>query len=122
MLEHGDQDKDGKHGFNQRANWFIRADYQYVGERLNTFSPEDPEEAFRVFEAYGLLNSRVGVQFPNYEFSFFITNHTNKAANFGEIFCTNGKIVAEDHLIRYFWLEMGNHELSEPQLHLQFKF
>ena len=44
------------------------------------------------------------------------------ASNFGEIFCTNGKIVAEDHLIRYFWLGMGNHELSEHQLHLQFKF
>lgn len=72
--------------FNQRANWFIRADYQYVGERLNTFSPEDPEEAFRIFEAYGLLNTRVGVQFPHYEFNFFITNHTNKAANFGEIY------------------------------------
>ncbi len=72
--------------FNQRATWFIRADYQYVGERLNTFSPEDPSEAFRIFGAYGLLNSRVGLQFPNYEFNFFITNHTNKAANYGEIF------------------------------------
>lgn len=72
--------------FNEKSNWYIRADYQYVGERLNTFSPEDPEEAFRIFEAYGLLNTRVGVQFPNYEFAFFITNHTNKAANFGEIF------------------------------------
>ena len=72
--------------FNRRANWFIRGDYQYVGERLNTFSPEDPAEAFRIFEAYGLLNSRVGLQFPNYEFNFFVTNHTNKAVNYGEIF------------------------------------
>lgn len=72
--------------FNQKANWFIRADYQYVGERLNTFSPEDPEEAFRIFEAYGLLNTRVGVQFPHYEFNLFVLNHTNKAANFGEVY------------------------------------
>ncbi|MCC6726725.1 MAG: TonB-dependent receptor [Saprospiraceae bacterium] len=65
---------------------YLRADMQYAGERLNTFSPEDEEEAYKIFAPYAILNARVGLLFKQYEFSIFANNLTNTAANFGDIF------------------------------------
>jgi outer membrane receptor protein involved in Fe transport len=65
---------------------YIRADLQHAGERLNTFSPENEGEAYRVFAPYTIVNARIGLLFKVYELSFFVNNLTNTAANFGDIF------------------------------------
>jgi hypothetical protein len=53
---------------------------------VNTYAPEDPENAHLIFDAYTIVNARIGIQFPRYEFSLFSNNITNVAANYGDIF------------------------------------
>lgn len=71
---------------------YFWANLQYVGERLNTFSPEDPAEAFLIFEPYTLINARIGWEFSNYRFSIFGRNLTNTIANFGTPRAFNGEV------------------------------
>ncbi|MEM6317388.1 MAG: TonB-dependent receptor [Bacteroidota bacterium] len=77
---------------NDNALLYLWTDLQYVGERLNTFSPEDPNEAFLIFQSYALLNARIGVEFANYRFSIFGRNLTNTIANFGTPRAFNGEV------------------------------
>lgn len=71
---------------------YFWSNLQYVGERLNTFSPEDPAEAFLVFAPYTLLNARIGLELANYRFSLFGRNLTNTIANFGTPRAFNGEV------------------------------
>ena len=71
---------------------YFWSNLQYVGERLNTFSPEDPAEAFQVFAPYSLLNARIGLELANYRFSLFGRNLTNTIANFGTPRAFNGEV------------------------------
>ena len=71
---------------------YFWSNLQYVGERLNTFSPEDPAEAFLVFEPYTLVNARIGLEFANYRVSIFGRNLTNTIANFGTPRAFNGEV------------------------------
>ena len=65
---------------------YIYGEIQHVGERFNTFSPEDVSQSHLIFDAYTIINARIGVQYPNQEFSIFVNNLTDTAANFGNIF------------------------------------
>ena len=71
---------------NEKSSLYLRADLQHVGERVNTYAPENPENAHLIFDAYTIVNARIGIQFPRYEFSLFSNNITNVAANYGDIF------------------------------------
>lgn len=62
---------------------YVRADLQYTGERLNTFDPENNPEF--VFDAFTILNARVGYTTPKYEIALFAKNLTNTIANYGDI-------------------------------------
>lgn len=77
---------------NQRTNFFVNIDWQHTGERLNTFSPEIPENSFRIFEPYTLLNARMGIGTEQYEISIFGQNLTNTAANFGDPRAFSGEV------------------------------
>lgn len=72
--------------FSAKGSWYIHANLQHVGKRFNTFSPEEPEEAYRIFDAYTIINARAGLRLSKYEFSLFAQNLTNTQANFGDIF------------------------------------
>lgn len=72
--------------FNGNSGMYFRADIQHVGERVNTFSPEDEANAHLIFDPYTIINARIGVQFSKFELSIFANNLTNTAANFGDIF------------------------------------
>ncbi|MEM9847075.1 MAG: TonB-dependent receptor [Bacteroidota bacterium] len=71
---------------------YFWSNLQYVSERLNTFSPEDPAEAFLIFAPYTLINARIGLEFSNYRFSIFGRNLTNAIANFGTPRAFNGEV------------------------------
>lgn len=71
---------------NDNSSAYLRVDIQHVGERLNTFSPEELESAHLIFDPYTIVNTRLGIQFSRMEFSLWMNNVTNTAANFGDIF------------------------------------
>lgn len=66
-------------------DFFLQANIQHVGDRLNTYTPEDPTQLHLIFDAYSIVNARVGIQLPEYELSVFVNNLTNTAANYGDI-------------------------------------
>ncbi len=70
----------GKHIF------YLRFDVQYVGRRMNTFSPEEAENAYLIFAPYAIVHARAGLVFSHHEVSIFVENLTNTAANYGDIF------------------------------------
>ncbi|MFK7904593.1 MAG: TonB-dependent receptor, partial [Chitinophagales bacterium] len=65
------------------SSFYCSANLQHTGERLGTYTPEENPEG--IYPAYTLVNARMGIQFPNYEISFFGNNLTNTQANFGAI-------------------------------------
>ncbi len=68
---------------NNNTNCYIRADLQFAGKRLNTFSPEDPAEVYNIFPAYTIIDTRAGLSYKKYELSFFVDNLSNTHANYG---------------------------------------
>jgi iron complex outermembrane recepter protein len=69
---------------------YIRADIQYVGERVSQFPIIRADstrgvEKWRVLPAYLILNARLGVNYKKYDIALFGNNLTNEAANFGDI-------------------------------------
>jgi outer membrane receptor protein involved in Fe transport len=70
---------------------YLRADFQYVGERVSQFPTATAAdgarsvEKWRVLPAYSTLNVRAGVNYKKYDFAIFGNNVTNTAANFGDI-------------------------------------
>ncbi|WP_108870297.1 TonB-dependent receptor [Aquimarina aquimarini] len=71
------------HEIKTNKSMFYRLDFQHTGERVNTFSPET-EPQF-VFDAFSILNARIGYSSPKFDISIFGKNLTNEIANFGDI-------------------------------------
>ena len=63
------------------GSMFLRADVQHSGERYSSFD-RAPE---RTLGAYTIMNTRLGIQLKKYDFSIFVNNLTNEAANFGDV-------------------------------------
>lgn len=72
-----------KIGNENEKSMYYRVDFQHTGERLNTFDPENQPEF--VFDAFTLINARIGYSTPKYEIALFGTNITNTIANFGDV-------------------------------------
>ncbi len=68
---------------NESAGMYARLDLQHTGDRLNTFDPENQQEF--VFDAFTMLNARIGYTNDNYEIALFSKNLTNTIANYGDI-------------------------------------
>lgn len=72
------------HGVGRANNsMFYRLDLQHTGDRLNTFTPETQPEF--VFDAFTILNARIGYVAEKYEVALFGQNLGNTIANFGDI-------------------------------------
>ena len=70
------------------GNMFIRADIQHSGVRFSGFD-KTPE---RTLGAYTLVNSRLGLQLKRVDFSIFVNNLTNEAANFGDVISLGAEV------------------------------
>lgn len=70
-------------GNNDENALYFRADFQHVGERVNTFEPENQPNF--VFDAFTLFNARVGYSTESYEIALFGRNIFNTIANFGDV-------------------------------------
>lgn len=62
---------------------YARLDLQYTGDRLNTFDPRNNPDF--VFDAFTVLNTRIGYTTNKYEFAIFARNLTNTIGNYGDI-------------------------------------
>lgn len=72
-----------KVGTKEDNSMYYRVDFQHVGERLNTFDPENQPRF--VFDPFTLFNARVGYSTPTYEIALFGRNIFNTIANFGDV-------------------------------------
>ena len=68
---------------NEDDGIYARLDLQHTGDRLNTFDPEANPEF--VFDAFTILNARIGYSTKKYEVALFAKNLTNEIANYGDI-------------------------------------
>ncbi|QKX05455.1 TonB-dependent receptor [Aquimarina sp. TRL1] len=71
------------HQLKTDQSMFYRLDFQHTGERVNTFSPET-EPQF-IFDAFSILNARIGYSSSKFDIAVFGKNLTNEIANFGDI-------------------------------------
>ena len=62
---------------------YARLDLQHTGGRLNTFDPRNNPGL--VFDAFTVLNARIGYTTNKYEVALFAKNLTNTVANYGDI-------------------------------------
>jgi len=67
----------------QGSSMFYRLDLSHTGDRVNTFAPET--ESQFVFDAFTLLNARIGYSSGKFDIAIFGQNLTNEIANFGDI-------------------------------------
>jgi len=68
---------------NEDAGMYFRLDLQHTGDRVNTFDPRNNPEF--VFDAFTVLNARIGYTTEKYEIALFARNLTNTIANYGDI-------------------------------------
>ena len=68
---------------NADAGIYARLDLQHTGDRVNTFDPRENPQF--VFDAFTILNARVGYTTKKYEIALYAKNLTNTIANFGDI-------------------------------------